>query len=191
MGDVCATWADPVDPSVVGDPEVISWVTAVDTYRPDVVFTYGSSWDTIDRKVPSAGIDDWQKPGDAQYDDYIASEYGQAIDILTARGASLAWMISPHLNRDSPFNAPERTDCLNSIVAPIVNATPRHTIVDYPAYLGPLGGAQDTTTRADGVHVTAEQLPTVADWLAPQLIAAGRSPGVPADSPTFTAPACP
>jgi peptidoglycan/LPS O-acetylase OafA/YrhL len=175
MGDVCATWADPVDPQVVADPEVVSWVTAVQAFQPDVVFSYGSSWDTIDRKVPAAGINDWEKPGDPAYDAYISSEYTQAIDILTAKGATLAWMISPHLDRTSPFNAPERTDRLNELVDPIVDGTPNHVYIDYPSYLGPTGGSKDKATRDDGVHIRADQLQTVADWLAPQLIAAGRS----------------
>ena len=190
MGDICATWADPVDPTVMANPEVISWVTAVDTYKPDVVFSYGSTWDTIDRQVPDAGIDDWMKPGDGPYDDYISSEYGEAVKILTSRGTSLAWMISPHINRDSPFNAPARTDCLNSLVQPIVEATPRHDIIDYPGYLGPVGGTQDKATRDDGVHVKAESLSSVAGWLAPQLIDAGRNQGVPAGSPQWDTPRC-
>jgi len=182
MGEVCATWADPVDPQRVADSEVVSWVTAVQAYQPDVVFTYGSSWDTIDRKVPAAGIDDWQKPGDPAYDAYIRSEYAEAIDILTSNGATLAWMISPHLRRDSDFNAPGRTDRLNEIVLPLVEATPRHVFIDYPGFLGPLGGSKDVQIRDDGVHVRADMLQEVAGWLAPQLIAAARSDNVTAGS---------
>lgn len=187
MGDVCATWADPVDAGAMTSPDVVSWMTAVDTYRPDVVLSYGSSWDTIDRKVPGVGDGDWMKPGDAPYDAYITSEYSKAVDILTARGASLAWIISPHLNRESPFNAPERTDRINELVLPLVAATPRHEFIDYPGFLGPAGGEQDKAIRDDGVHVRADQLQTVAGWLAPQLIAAGRSAGVPEGSPQPTA----
>lgn len=182
MGEVCATWADPVDPQVVADSEVVSWITAVQAFQPDVVFSYGSSWDTIDRLVPDAGINDWMKPGDAPYDAYIESEYSEAISILTERGASLAWMISPHLNRESSFNAPERTDRLNEIVLPMVEALPRHALVDYPGFLGPVGGSQDKAIRDDGVHIRADKLQEVANWLAPQLVAAGRSAGVPTDS---------
>ena len=123
-----------------------------------------------------------EKPGDPQYDAYIESEYTEAIEILTARGASLAWMISPHLNRESSYNSPERTDRLNEIVLPLVEATPRHALVDYPGFLGPVGGSQDREIRDDGVHIRAGKLQDVAAWLAPQLIAAGRSPSVPTDS---------
>ncbi len=182
MGDVCATWADPTDPQVVADPEVVSWVTSVDSFRPDVVFTYASSWDAIDRKVPSVGITDWEKPGDPQYDAYLKSEYSDAISILTARGASLAWMISPYLNRPDPANSPDRTDRMNEITLPMVEALQRHALIDYPGYLGPLGGDKERLTRDDGTHVRADQLQNVASWLAPQLIAAGRSQGVPSDS---------
>ena len=185
MGDVCATWADPVDPSTVADPEVVSWVTSVETYQPDVVLTVGSAWDTIDRKVPAVGIDDWEKPGDPAYDDYIQSEYSQAIDVLTARGATLAWIVSPHLHRTSPFNDPARTDRLNDIVLPLVEATPHHELIDYQGYLEDQGDFTGSNAiRDDGVHIRKEKLQQVADWLVPQLIAARQ----PATAPSGTTP---
>jgi hypothetical protein len=184
MGAVCATWDVPVDPSVVAQDEPVSWVTSIETYSPDVVLTVGSAWDTIDRKVPDAGIDDWEKPGDPAYDAYLGSEYRQAIEVLTARGATLAWMISPHLHRDSEFNDPARTDRLNEIVLPMVEATPHHVLIDYPAYLEAQGDFTSSyAIRDDGVHIRKEKLQTVADWLVPQLIAA-RQPAGGATSPT-------
>ena len=171
MGDVCATWADPVDPAIVADPEVVSWVTAVDLYKPDVVLGMGSAWDTIDRKVPQLG-DVWYQPGDPPYDAYITSEYQQALHILSSTGATIAWMVSPHLDRQSAFNTPDRITRLNQIVLPMVQALPRQVIIDYQTYLGPTGGPQDKDTRVDGVHLRPDRLRTVADWLAPQLVAA-------------------
>ncbi len=68
MGAVCATWADPVPPAtLLTDPGTVSWVTWVQTWQPDVVLSYASPWDTLDRKVPSLG-DHWYKPGDPPYD---------------------------------------------------------------------------------------------------------------------------
>jgi len=171
MGEVCATWADPVDPRLVPDASVVSWVSAIDLYRPDVVLGYASPWDSIDRKVPQLG-DDWVRPGVPAYDEFLRSEYQQALDILSAHGATVAWLVSPRLDRSSPFNSPDRIDRMNQIVLPMVEALPHDVVIDYQGYLGPTGGTKDKTTRADGVHIRQEKLQTVADWLVPQLIAA-------------------
>ena len=175
VSPICSTWADPVDPLLVPDPDIVSWVTSIDTYHPDVVLSYGSPWDTIDRRIPQGG-DQWLRPGDPVYDDYIRSEYSEALSILSAHGASIAWLKTAHLNRSSPFNSPDRIDRLNEIVLPLVEALPRSVVIDYQEYLGPTGGAKDVATRDDGVHIRADHLQTVVDWLAPQLIAAKQLP---------------
>ncbi len=171
VSPVCDTWAEPTDPLLVADPNIISWVTSIDTYHPDVVLASGSPWDTIDRKLPQIG-DQWVRPGDPAYDAYLQSEYSQELSILSGHGASIAWLETAHINRPGPFNAPDRIDRLNEIVLPMIQALPRSMIIDYPSYLGPTGGAKDVATRDDGVHIRADHLQTVADWLAPQLIAA-------------------
>ncbi|MEX1217441.1 MAG: acyltransferase [Acidimicrobiales bacterium] len=175
MGEVCGTWANPVDPRLVPDPSVVSWVSAIDLYRPDVVLGYASPWDSIDRKVPGLG-DQWLRPGDPTYDTFLSSEYGEALATLSADNTTVAWLVSPRLNRTSPFNSPDRIDRVNEIVLPMVEGLPRSVILDYQAYLGPTGGEQDKATRADGVHIREDQLQTVANWLAPQLIAAKGTP---------------
>jgi hypothetical protein len=172
-GEVCATWADPVAPALLLNPEVVSWVSDVDVFRPDVVLGYASGWDAIDRKVPQLG-DTWYAPGDAPYDEYLRSEYAQALSVLSSTGAAVAWMSTPCTNHPAdPAAAPERTARMNAIVAPLVQALPRHVAIDYAGYLGPCGEPRDVEMRADGDHVTLDRLPEVADWLAPQLIAAG------------------
>lgn len=174
MGDVCATWADPVDPRLVPSAGVISWVSAIDLYRPDVVLGYASPWDSIDRKVPQLG-DDWLRPGDPIYDEFLESEYRQALDILSSHDTTVAWLVSAHLDRKSNFNSPDRVDRMNEIVLPMVEGLPRSVIIDYPSYLGPTGGAKDKSIRSDGVHIRQDQLPAIANWLAPQLISAKSS----------------
>lgn len=175
VSPVCSTWAEPVDPLLVPDPNIVSWVTSIDTYRPDVVLSYGSPWDTIDRRIPSSG-DEWVRPGDPVYDEYISSEYSEALSILSKHGAAIAWLETARLNRTSPYNSPDRIDRLNEIVLPLVEALPRSVIIDYQGYLGPTGGTKDVATRDDGVHIRADQMQVVADWLAPQLIAAKQLP---------------
>ena len=174
MGDVCATWADPVDPRLVQDANVVSWVSAIDLYRPDVVLGYASPWDSIDRKLPQLG-DQWLRPGDPIYDQFLESEYREALNILSAHDSTVVWLVSPRLDRPSSFNSPDRIDRVNEIVLPMVEGLPRSVIIDYQGYLGPVGGTKDKATRADGVHIRQDQLQTVANWLAPQLIDAKTS----------------
>ena len=174
MGAVCGTWAEPVEPLSVPDSEVVSWVSAIDLYRPDVVLSYASPWDSIDRRLPELG-DRWVRPGDPDYDAFVAAEYTEALSILSNHGAAVAWMVSPYIDRDSPYNSPDRIDALNAVVLPLVEVLPDHTIIDYQAFLGPVGGTQDDAIRDDGVHIRASALDTVTDWLAPQLVAAGRA----------------
>ena len=171
MGEVCATWADPVDPRLVPSADVVSWVSAIDLYRPDVVLGYASPWDSIDRKVPGLG-EEWIRPGVPAYDAFLKAEYQEALDILSSHGSTVAWLTSAKLDRQSPFNSGDRIDRMNEIVMPMVNALPRSVVIDYQTYLGPTGGSKDKATRSDGVHIRQDQLPTVANWLAPQLIAA-------------------
>ena len=174
MGDICATWADPVDPRLVPDASVVSWVSAIDLYRPDVVLGYASPWDSIDRKVPQLG-DEWLRPGDPAYDAFLESEYSEALNVLSAHDSTVVWLVSPRLDRVSKFNSPDRIDRVNEIVLPLVEGLPRAVIIDYQGYLGPRGGTKDKEIRADGVHIRENQLQTVADWLAPQLIDAKRT----------------
>jgi hypothetical protein len=172
-GEVCATWAEPVDPATLSDPEVVSWITEVQVFQPDVVLGYASGWDAIDRQVPQLG-DAWYKPGDAPYDEFVRSEYAEALAVLSSTGANVVWLSTPCTNHpDDPAADPARTERLNEIVAPLVEALPRHTSVDWRGYLGPCGAPRDLELRADGDHITRERLPEVSEWLAARLIAAG------------------
>ena len=121
--------------------------------------------------MPQLG-DEWLRPGDPTYDEFLASEYRQALDILSSHNTTVAWLVSAHLDRQSSFNSPDRIDRVNEIVLPMVEGLPRSVIIDYQSYLGPKGGTKDKAIRSDGVHIRQDQLPVVADWLAPQLIAA-------------------
>ncbi len=169
--EICGTWADPWPPDDVGDPDVVSWVSALGAFQPDVVVTYPSPWDSIDRQVDSLGPD-FLRPGDATYDAYIQSEYTEAFDLLTSTGARLVVLESPHLAQNpTPYNGPERIDRVNEIVMPLAEAAGATTI-DYPAeFLGAYGGEDSTELRDDGVHLTADGQRLLAEWLVPQLMA--------------------
>ena len=170
-GAVCATWADPVDPlTAAGD--TVSWVTWIEAYRPDVVVSMASLWDAIDRQVPQLG-DQWYRPGDPPYDDYVRTEYAEALSILAAQGTEVAWLTTPYVNHPGGYSDPARIDQVLAVVLPLVEALPHSRVIDYRGWLGPSGGPRDLELRSDGAHITPDRLDVVADWLAPQLVAAG------------------
>ncbi len=175
MGDACGTWAEPVDPAVVDEPTVISWVTALEVHRPDVVVSAISGWDSIDRQVPELG-DQWVGPRDPAYDEFARREYSQALDLLSSTGAEVAWLTRAYINHPGPYNDPARLDRLAEVILPLVDDLPRSTIIDFAGWLGPAGGERDLQFRPDGEHIAEEQFSTVADWLAPQLVAAAHEP---------------
>ena len=120
-------------------------------------------------KVPQLG-EKWLKPGDPAYDEFLKSEYSDALQILSADNTEVAWLVSPHLNRTRPYNDPARLDQINTIILPMLRALPNSDIIDYQAWIETTGEAKDKATRNDGVHIRADALPTVMDWLVPQLI---------------------
>lgn len=164
VGDVCSSWNDPVPVDKLADPEVISWVTAVAAFKPDVVLAHITPWDVTDRRVPSLGPD-WTHIGNADFDAYAASEYRLATEVLTSTGATMIWLEGAHLNREiTPQNDPVRIDRLNRIVAD-ATAGLRVRFADYPGFIGPVGATRDTQLRRDGVHLSDKGQAEVAEWL--------------------------
>lgn len=171
VGDVCSDWAEPVALHTVADPEVVSWPAAIDLFDPDIVVATISSWDAVDRIVPGVAAD-WVAPGDPAYDTYVYENYLEAIDVLTAGGAHLHWLVSPYL--DAPIlhdDHRDRVDILNRLVVDAAAAMRDRDVsfLDYPAFIGEPGGPRDQRLRDDGVHLSEAGFAEVAPWLVSQL----------------------
>ncbi|GJM37210.1 MAG: acyltransferase [Acidimicrobiales bacterium] len=170
VGDVCSNWNVPVAPHEVADTEIISWPTAIELFRPDVILAHVSSWDVADRIVPGV-VEDWASIGDPAYDAYVLEEYTVANEVLGASGADVYWMMSPYLNRGLlPEDHEDRVDGINALVSEsietVVTATGASiTEIDYPGWIGPVGEARDADLRDDGVHLTQAGLDEIAPWL--------------------------
>ena len=167
VGEVCSHWDVPVSTTEVVRSEVVSWPTALDLFRPDVVVAHVSSWDATDRIVPGV-VDEWSSIGDPVYDDYVRREYTAAGDLLTSTGAVLYWLLSPQLDRaDLPEDHGERVAGLNRLVAVTADDLPDRDIllVDYPSFIGEVGGPLDRARRGDGVHLSDQGTEEVAPWL--------------------------
>ena len=167
VGETCSNWAVPVSTTEVVRSEVVSWPTALDLFRPDAVVANVSPWDAIDRIVPGV-VDEWSSIGDPSYDDYVRREYEAASDLLTSTGAALYWLQTPQLDRaDMAEDHTERIAGLNRLVAEAAAALDDRDIVlvDYPAFIGEVGGRRDRAVRGDGVHLSDRGYDEVAPWL--------------------------
>jgi hypothetical protein len=169
VGDICNAWNDPVPVAQLADPDVISWVTAVPAFKPDVVIAHITPWDVTDRQVPSLGPD-WTHIGNADFDAYAQSEYRLATQVLTSTGAEMVWLDGAHLNREiTPQNDPARIDRLNQLVAD-ATAGLHVRFADYPGFVGPVGSTRETQIRRDGVHLSDRGATEVADWITGEVL---------------------
>ena len=169
VGDICSAWNDPVPVDSLADPNVISWVTAVPAFRPDVVLAEITPWDITDRQVPSLGPA-FTHIGNPDFDAYAQSEYRLATQVLTSTGAQMVWLNGAHLNRElTPQTDPSRIDRLNQLVAD-ATAGMHVRFADYPGFIGPIGSAHETQVRNDGVHLSDRGRVEVAEWVAHELL---------------------
>jgi hypothetical protein len=165
VGDVCSSWDVRVPPETLGVTDVVSWPTAVETFRPDVVIAHVTPWDVTDRKVPELG-DQWTHVGEPDFDAYAQREYRLASQVLTSTGAELIWLEGAHLDRElAPQNDPARIDRLNDLVIQATADLPRVRFADLPSFIGPVGSPREKSLRRDGVHLSDEGMKEVAVWL--------------------------
>jgi hypothetical protein len=167
----CNGWADPVPVDRLTAPAVVSWVTAVQAFRPDVVLSLVTPWDATDRRDPDHGFPDWTSIGDPAYDALAASEYRSASQVLASTGAKVLWLLGPHLDRPvAPQNDPARIDRLNAIVEGAIRDLPRVGTVDYPSWIGPVGAERDRQLRGDGMHLSPTGLDEVVPWILDEVL---------------------
>jgi len=167
VGDLCSNWAVPVDPELVSQPEVVSWTTVVEVFAPDVVISHVSPWDITDRLIPGVARDEWTNIGEPAFDEYAASEYGAAIELLTSTGAELYLLEGAEHNRPiTAQNTPERVALLNQLVTAVAaESDAAVTMVDYPGWIGEVGSDRELNLRDDGLHLSREGLVEAVDWL--------------------------
>ena len=167
VGDLCSNWAVPVDPESVSEEAVVSWSTVLEVFAPDFVITHVSPWDITDRLIPGVAGDEWTNIGEPAFDEYAASEYGAAVELLTSTGAELYFLEGAEHNRPiTPQNTPERVALLNQLVAAVAaDIDARVTMVDYPGWIGEVGSDRELNLRDDGLHLSREGLDEAVDWL--------------------------
>ena len=196
LKEQCQRWATTL-------PEVIA--KSRERYdRVDFAVVQTGPWDVADRKLE--GEDEWRHIGDPVYDDYLRGELEAANQVLLDEGVTVVWLTAPYIeagkNQEPPPSEPyaesdpARMDRLNAMIRELADAREGVVVVDLAAWVAGLPPGEDERLRPDGVHFDLDRSVEVAEWLAPELMAASLSedpPGggdpSPAGAPAGAGPA--
>ena len=160
------------------------WPEQVRSFDPDVVLVLSTIWDLSDRRPP--GSDEFHEPGDEPFDEYLLSEYRDAVDVLSAGGARIVWLQGPCSKGIGPFAAldgkssldPARVRHLNEELLPrLAEDRPQVRLVDVHELLCPGGEYQDEVAgiegiRPDGIHFSTEGALWLSRQIGPQVLEA-------------------
>jgi peptidoglycan/LPS O-acetylase OafA/YrhL len=175
LKEQCQQWATTL-------PEVIA--QARDRYgRVDFAVVQTGPWDIADRKLD--GDDEWRHIGDPVYDDYLRGELDAANQMLLDEGVTVVWLTAPHIEAGKnqepppsepyPESDPERMDRLNQMIRELADEREGVVVVDLAAWVAGLPPGEDERLRPDGVHFELDLSVEVAEWLAPEVMAASLS----------------
>jgi hypothetical protein len=156
------------------------WAEDVRAFDPDVVFVMYTVWEVIPRRLP--GASDFTRPGDPALDAWQLSEYRQAADVLSARGARVVFF-SIACENNVPIGRGEPFWYVNRGTLPLLAASrPSVRLIDLDALLcgggrmrDDLGGVADI--RPDHAHYSDAGALALARWLMPIIL--GRVPAPP------------
>jgi peptidoglycan/LPS O-acetylase OafA/YrhL len=187
LKEQCQQWATTL-------PDVIA--QARDRYhRVDFAVVQTGPWDIADRKVE--GDDQWRHIGDPVYDDYLRGELDAANQLLLDQGVTVVWLTAPHIEAGKnqepppsepyPESDPGRMDRLNQMIRELADQREGVVVVDLAGWVESLPPGEDERLRPDGVHFELDESVEVADWLAPQVMAATLSESPPSDPDDATA----
>ena len=146
------------------------WGDAVAGFDPDTVVVLSTIWEIVERR--RAGWPDFLAPGDPAYDEWLASEYVAAADVLGALGARVVWLTLPCVGISEESGA--RIEHVNSrVLRDVARRRPSTVeIVDLFGRVCPGGEFTDTLggvvdARPDGVHFSDAGADWAAGWLMP------------------------
>ncbi|MDF2824644.1 MAG: acyltransferase 3, partial [Mycobacterium sp.] len=151
------------------------WAQRIQHSRPDSVLLMIGRWEIVDRMHDG----EWMHVGDKDYDAYLRTELGRAMDIVASTGAHVVVTTAPYSRRSEksdgslyPEDDPDRTDEWNALLREVAGDRKNVTVLDLNKKMNPGGYYQNRINgirlRGDGVHPT----PQAVEWLAPWLIEA-------------------
>lgn len=153
---------------------------AIERARPDVVILITGTWELFDIKPP--GASEFISPGSPEWNDYYAQNLTRAIDILSARGATVIVPTLPCSQPgertpgfgDHPSSADvERVRAANQVLGEVVaSAGDKAATDDLFSFLCPDGVYERSTddvdpVRYDGVHYSEAGAALIARKLEP------------------------
>jgi hypothetical protein len=147
----------------------ITWGEHVSSAGVNVAYLQQGPWELFDRQIP--GDPTIRGVGDPVYDEYLVGEMLEAIDVLTADGAVVAWATTPDPGGELENDHPERTALYNDIVRSMPALRPGKVfVVDLQAYV--IEKEQTVDLRPDDVHFTADSAEVVVrEFLGPAITA--------------------
>ncbi|QGG95357.1 acyltransferase family protein [Actinomarinicola tropica] len=159
-----------------------SWPTLyadrIETFRPDLVVVLVGAWDAGDHRLEPG--DEWRWAGDPTFDAALRRDVDLAAEVLTAGGATVAWLTYPHFTLANypgvdpsaeDEDTPRRLDHVNDLVAGVVADHEDVGVVDLAGHMEHRpGGVFDTDLRPDGVHFDDDGALSVSRWLGPELL---------------------
>jgi hypothetical protein len=102
--------------------------------------------------------------------------------MLLDQGVTVVWLTAPYIEAGKnqepppsepyPESDPERMDRLNQMIRGLADQREGVVVVDLAAWVEGLPPGEDERLRPDGVHFELDRSVEVADWLAPQVMAA-------------------
>jgi hypothetical protein len=153
---------------------------SVAAFDPDLVVILVGRWETMDRVHDGR----WTQLGDPAFDDYLRGQLTQAVNIASARGATVVFATEPYNRRGErpdgglwPEDEPARVDRWNALLHQVAAQHPATVrMLDLAARLCPRGAfawqIDGVRLRSDGVHLTPDGVRWLTPWLISQLVAA-------------------
>ncbi|MGQ0824143.1 MAG: acyltransferase family protein [Actinomycetota bacterium] len=147
------------------------WTRAIDRFDPDVVVVLFTLWEMSLRQLP--GTEEFVGPGNPGLDAWQLGEYQAAADVLSQRGAAVAWLSVPCAQTDT--STPGTAIALvNRTVTELDRSRRAVRALDLDGALCPDGefvrafGGVDPA-RPDGWHFSDDGAIAVARWIMPQV----------------------
>jgi peptidoglycan/LPS O-acetylase OafA/YrhL/lysophospholipase L1-like esterase len=153
--DGCTDWAT-------------EWPQLVASHQPTTVVVQVGAWDVQERRIGDDPT--WRAPGDPVFDEALRARLLQAVDLLSASGATVVWLASPTptegregRNSDPAYDAvAPRIQRINELVAELPARRPGAVrVVDLSGWFEDTG--EQYRLRPDGMHFSAATSREVAD----------------------------
>jgi peptidoglycan/LPS O-acetylase OafA/YrhL len=152
------------------------WTDMAAATLPQMVVLISAAWTVPDARLP--GESELSSIGDPAVDQFIVSEFVQAVDVLASSGALVVlstwpeygtWADDGRSDAVSRQTDPARMARYNELMHEVAAQRPDTTaVLELAEWLGPR--AQDPTLRADGAHFYPEEFRQLsAEWVGPEL----------------------